>query len=59
MKKTYEKPLAEKIQFNYSTQVVASDRSDWFAYAGGMANYQDNSCKCYIPIGCSYGIVNN
>ena len=59
MKKTYEKPVAEKIQFDYSAQVVAaSGGNDWAVdpnYPTVMRNLFSAGCKAVIGTGC----VNN
>ena len=48
MKKVYEKPVAERVDFNFSEQIVAA--------SGAQGNFgnNDNSGKCYqATIGCS------
>lgn len=51
MKRTYEKPMAEKIQFDYSAQVVASGEG------GGSETYYYNNrttgCYALFFQGCA------
>lgn len=55
MKKLYEKPVAEKIQFDYSAQVVAASnlgKNDWIPSHGGMANFLATGCWVWQDSGC-------
>lgn len=60
MKKTYEKPMAEKIQFDYTAQVVAaSGNNDWGVdpiQPGHMRNMFDSAraCQAFNYVGCTY-----
>lgn len=62
MKKLYEKPVAEKIQFDYSAQVVAaSGGNDWAVdpeVTGAMRNLVSQGCKAFMGVGCvSHGVL--
>ena len=50
MKKTYEKPFAQKVAFSYQDQVMAQSGS----HAGTMYN-RDNTGHCQSSaVGCNY-----
>lgn len=44
MKKTYETPVAKRVEFRFEDQVLAAS-----GYEGGQYNY-DNSGKCYQAV---------